>query len=335
MTQPQAHISIGKHKGFSTSGTHRFSHKAMATTFEIFIVHADRQYAAQAALAAFDELDRLEAELSRFIENSDVSRINNLTANNPLRVGLPAFECLQLSVRIYNQTNGAFDITIGSLLDCWLDEDKKMRCPSAEQLNVARQHTDSHLIELDEAQHTVKLLTSPVRIDLGGIGKGYAIDQMAGLLSDWSIDTALVHGGYSSVLAIGAPPGTKGWPLTLSNPANYKQILASIFLRDRAFSGSGLQKGPHIIDPHSGRPVEDKVAAWACAANAATADALSTAFMVMSPDDISRYCTNHSDTLAMVLVKQPAVSLSNPQDAGANESGILRFGCWEESGLLK
>jgi len=311
----------------------------MATTFEIFVVHADKQYASQAALAAFDELDRLEAELSRFIENSDVSRINNLPADKPLRIGLPAFECLQLSVRIYNETNGAFDITIGSLLDCWLGEDKKTQCPSVEQLNVARQHTGSHLIELDEAQHTVKLSTSPVWIDLGGIGKGYAIDQMAGLLSDWSIDTALVHGGYSSVLAIGAPPGgnpapdaparcgARGWPLTLSNPANHKQILASISLRDRAFSGSGLQKGPHIIDPHSGRPVEDKIAAWACAANAATADALSTAFMVMSPDDIRRYCTNHPDTLAMILVKH--------QKDKVNGSEVLRFGCWEENGLLK
>jgi len=327
MTQPEPHISIAEHKWASMPETHRFSHKAMATTFEIFIVHADSRYAAQAALAAFDELDRLETELSRFIENSDISRINNLTANQPLRIGLPAFECLQLSVRICGETSGAFDVTIGSLMDCWFDGDKAGRCPSKEKLNFARQHTGSHLMELDEADHTVKLLTNPVRLDLGGIGKGYAIDQMGGLLRDWSIDIALVHGGYSSVLALGAPPGTKGWPLTLSNPGNPKQILAYISLRDRAISGSGLQKGLHIIDPRTAKPVENKVAAWTCAPAAATADALSTAFMVMSPDHIRQYCTNHSDTLTMVLVKQ--------QNAGANESSVLRFGCWEESGLLK
>lgn len=319
MTGTKPNISIAEDKCGSMPEARRFSHKAMATTFEIFIVHADKQYAAQAAMAAFDELDRLEAELSKFIENSDISRINNLSADTPLRIGLPAFECLQLSLRIYNQTNGAFDITVGSLMDYYSGENKS----SKEELNLARRHTGSHLIELNEADYTVKLSTSPVRLDLGGIGKGYAIDQMAGLLSDWSIDTALLHGGFSSVLAIGA----KSWPLTLSNPTNHRQILASIFLKGRAFSGSGLQKGPHIIDPHTGRPVENKVAAWACAANAATADALSTAFMVMSPDNIKQYCTNHSDTLAMVLVKQ--------QDAKANESSILRFGCWEESGLLK
>jgi thiamine biosynthesis lipoprotein len=110
----------------------RFSHEAMATTFEIIIVHEDERYAQQAAAAAFDEVDRLEGELSRFIENSDISRINNLPANQPLRLGLDAFECLQLSRRIYAETNGAFDITIGPLLSCWRNEDGTPRTPSAE-----------------------------------------------------------------------------------------------------------------------------------------------------------------------------------------------------------
>ena len=327
MTQPKTHISIGEHEWASMSEAHRFSHKAMATTFEIFIVHADSQYAAQAARAAFDELDQLEAELSRFIENSDISRINNLTANQPLLIGLSAFECLQLSVRICAETNGAFDITIGSLMDCWVGGDKAGRSPSKERLNIARQQTGLHLIELDEAQHTVTLQTSPIQADLGGIGKGYAIDQMAGLLRDWSIDSVLIHGGYSSVLALGAPPGTKGWPITLSNPGNHKQILAYISLRDRALSGSGLQKGRHIIDPRSGQPVDGKIATWACAPTAVTADALSTAFMVMSPDEVRQYCLHHSDTLAMILVKQ--------QNGKVPEDKVLRYGLWEESGILR
>ncbi|UCE98843.1 MAG: FAD:protein FMN transferase [Planctomycetota bacterium] len=299
----------------------------MATIFEIFIFHSDSQYAAQAAHAAFDELDFLETELSRFIENSDISRINNLAANQPLQIGLSAFECLQVSVRMYDETDGAFDITIGSLMDCWLGEDKTEQRPSKKKLNVARRHTGLRLIELDEARHTVTLLTGPVQIDLGGIGKGYAIDQMAKLLRDWSIDVALLHSGCSSVLALGAPPGTKGWPLTLSNPSDQNQTLAYIYLQDRALSGSGLQKGLHIIDPHMGKPVEGKIAAWASAADAVAADALSTAFMVMSPDQIRQYCLRHSDMLAMVLVEQ--------QSGEDIEDKVLRFGLWEESGLLR
>jgi len=331
MTQPQPEICFLKSDWESISGMHRFSHEAMATTFEVIILHEDAHYAQQAALAAFDELDRLEAELSRFIENSDVSRINNLAAGQSLRIGPAAFECLQLCASIYVETNGAFDITVGSLPGCWLNEDKTRRSASGEQLNQARlpprlslqdesagQRTGIHLFKLDQAQHTVEILTRAVKIDLGGIGKGYAVDRMAELLGDWSIDTALIHSGCSSVLALGRPRGTEGWPLTLSSPGNRKQTLACLYLQDSALSGSGLQKSWHIIDHHTVRPVEDKLAAWACAPDAATADALSTAFMVMRPDEVERYCLSHSDTLAMVIMQE--------QGEEAAKEKILRYG---------
>jgi thiamine biosynthesis lipoprotein len=302
----------------SIPGMKRFCHEAMATTFEVVVVHEDARYARQAAAAAFDEVDRLEGELSRFIENSDITRINNLPANEPLRLGLDAFECLQLSCRIYAETNGAFDITIGSLLSLWRNEDGTPRTPLKEELNLARQHTGTHLLLLDESEHTVQLLASPVQVDLGGVGKGYAVDRVAELLREWSIDVALISGGYSSVLALDAPTDTKGWPLTLSNPDNRKQILARPLLRSRALSGSGLQKGRHIIDPRTAQPVKGKCAAWASAPDAATADALSTAFMVMGPDEIRQYCSRHPDVSAIIMLK------GRGKDAQKKE--ILRFG---------
>ena len=322
MTQPQRDINIVTSTPDSIPGSHRFSHEAMATTFEIFILNDDARYAQQAAWAAFDELDRLEAELSRFIENSDISRINNLTANQSLQIGPDAFECLQLCTQIYDETNGAFDITIGSLMDCWLNEDKTIRTPSKDELNQAHKRTGLHLIKLNETDHAVELLTDKLQIDLGGIGKGYAVDKMARLLEDWSIDTALIHSGYSSVLAVGAPSDTKGWPVTLSSPAGSKQTLAYLCLQDRAISGSGLQKGRHIIDPRTIRPVKGKSAAWACAPQAATADALSTAFIVVSPEQVNKYCLSHSDVLAMIVTGQ--------RSAERQKEKILRFGPWKE-----
>ena len=339
MAQPQPNINIVKDTLDSISDARHSSHEAMATTFGIFILHDDARYAKQAAWAAFDELDRLEAELSRFIENSDISRINNLAANQPLQIGLSAFECLQLSAKIYDETDGAFDITIGSLMNCWLNEDKTIRTPSKEQLNKARRRTGTHLFKLDETEHTVELLTDELQIDLGGIGKGYAVDKMAGLLDDWGIDAALIHSGCSSVLAIGTPrpseglgtpPGAKGWPVTLSSPAGSKQTLyqkrcretlAYLYLRDRAVSGSGLQKGWHIIDPRTIQLVEGKSAAWACASDAATADALSTAFMVMSPEQVKQYCASHSDVLAMIITGE--------HSAEAQKEKVLRYGHWK------
>lgn len=312
-TQPEARLFSSNWD--SIKELQRFSHEAMATTFEVLVLHPDRRYAEQATWAAFDELDRLEAELSRFIENSDVSRVNSLTENQSLTVGVNTFECLELCTRLYAETNGAFDVTIGYLMDCWLDEDKKLRRPSEEQLDIARRHTGMDLLELDEEAVALRLLGEAVSVDLGGVGKGYAVDKMTDLLGEWDIDIALIHGGYSSVKAVGSPDGTKGWPVTLSNPGNRKQTLAHLYLRDRALSGSGLQKGEHIIDPRTGRPVEYSRAAWACAGDAATSDALSTAFMVMSPAEVEQYCLSHSGTLAVVI---------------GGEDKILRCGPWKE-----
>ena len=168
MTEPpQETCFVGS--GGPIAGMKRFSHEAMATTFELLIVHEDERYACQAAVAAFDEVDRLERELSRFIENSDIARINNLPANQPLQLGLDTFECLKIAKRVYAETNGAFDITIGTLLKCWRNDDGSPRNPSASQIDIARMHTGTNLIQLNEAEHTIKLSASRVQVDLGGI----------------------------------------------------------------------------------------------------------------------------------------------------------------------
>jgi thiamine biosynthesis lipoprotein len=326
MTEQRTEDSFFDANWRSVSGLHCFYHQAMAATFEVIIAQEDARYAGQAARAAFDELNRLEAELSRFLENSDISRINNLPANKPLRLGLPAFECLQLSAKIYAETNGAFDVTVGTLLNCWRAKDGTPRTPSQNQLNLARKHTGMHLVKLDQADYTVQLSTSPVQIDLGGIGKGYAVDRMAELLREWGINTALISGGYSSVLALNAPPEMKGWPLTLSNPDNRKQTLAHLYLQHKSLSASGLKKGRHIVDPRTAQPVTGKLAAWASAADAATSDALSTAFMVMTPDEIRQYCSRHPGVLAMLIPEDG--------DKDIKKDKILLFGPWKKDELL-
>jgi thiamine biosynthesis lipoprotein len=304
----------------------RFSLEAMATTFEVIIVGDDEKYARQASAAAFEEVNRLEAELSRFITNSDVARINNLPANRPLILGLDTFECLKLSCRIYNETGGAFDVTIGPLLSCWRNVDGSPRKPSKQELDNARQRTGTNLIRLDEDEHTIELLADGVQVDLGGIGKGYAVDIMAEFLREWSIDTALISGGYSSVRALDGPAGTNGWPLTLSNPENRKEILVRPNLQNRSLGSSGVKKGHHIIDPRTMQPVTGRYAAWSSTPDAATADALSTAFMIMSPDEIERHCSRHSKIAAMIMLQE--------SEQGTQKHKILHFGPWESGELL-
>lgn len=326
MNQALQNINIGTSARSAIPDMHRFAHQAMATIYEIFVVNEDAGYAQQAAEEAFAELDRLELELSRFIENSDISRLNHLAANQPLRIGIEAFECLKLAARIFAETNGAFDVTVGPLIKCWLNPDKTLRTPTAAELEQARQNVGMSLLELNESRYTVILKSSPVHVDLGAIGKGYAVDVLAKLLQEWDIDTALIHGGTSSVLALGAPPGTKGWSLTLSSPFNRQKTLARLHLRNQAVSGSGLQKGQHIIDPRTGQPLQGKHAAWAIAADAASTDAISTAFMIMAPEAIEDYCQQHPEVRAMIF--------SAELQAGAEHEKVLRYGAWEDGTLL-
>ena len=301
-------------------GMKRFSYESMATTFEIFIVHEDEKYARQAAHAAFMELERLESLLSRFEESSEVTRMNHLPAGKILRLGLDTFECLKLSLQMYEQTNKAFDVTVGPLFNCWRNKDGSSRTPSEEELEEAKLHTGMNLFELDESLHAICLLASPLQIDLGGIGKGFAVDKMGEILREWSINVALISGGFSSVLALDAPPGMKGWPLTISNPKNHKQILVRPFLHNRALGGSGIEKGGHIIDPRKAQPIEGKLASWSSAKTATIADALSTAFMIMDKKEIEQYCSNHPDEAAMIIVQE--------QDNGAVKENVLHFGSW-------
>lgn len=310
----------------SLPDVYRFSHQAMATTFEIIVQDVDKLYAQQAAEAAFDELDRIETELSRYVENSDVTRINHAPAQQPVPLGLDTFECLKISAESHAQTGGAFDVTIGFLLDCWLDKDKKPRTPSAEELEFARRHTGMHLLYLDEASHTVTLAESPVRVDLGGVGKGYGVDRMAALLREWSIERALIHGGFSSVLALDAPEGARGWPVTLSDPNDRRRTLVRLQLQGVAVSGSGVEKGRHIIDPRAARPIEGKLAAWSLASDAARADALSTAFMVMAPDEVKTYCTEHPEVRGLLIVRD--------EDAETATERVVPAGRWQEGELV-
>jgi thiamine biosynthesis lipoprotein len=297
MPEPQSETSSLDKDLCGIANLHRFRHAACAATFDVFIIHKDALYAGQAAQAAFNELDRIESNLSRFIENSDVSRINSLGKGRSLQIGLSTFECLQISIEMSKQTNGAFDITFSS------------------------SHKGSNLIKLNETAHTIELLDNGVRIDLGAVGKGYAADKMGQLLDDWGIDTALISAGQSTILPIGVPQGLKGWPLTLSDPTDYSRILAKIYLEGFSISASGIQKGPHIIDPRSGKPVKRKLAAWATAKTAAAADALSTAFMVMPVDKVRAFCKANSDTSALIILAKKNKTVQK----------ILRFGRWNSA----
>ena len=277
--------------GTREPGLRRFSHEAMNTLFEVVVAGADARYAAEAAQAAFALVDRLEGELSRFRHNSDITRINHLAAGERTRVGEAAFECLVIARHIHDLTGGAFDIAIGTGLSA---------------------------LELDPETYEVHATADGTRVDLGGIGKGYAVDRVAELLEEWGLERAFVHGGFSSAVALEPPEGSDGWPLTLSDPREPSQIFTRLSIRQAALSASGVRKGDHIRDPRTGAPVRGRLAAWvalprpaklgAAAPDAgpriapgAVADALTTAFMLLPVDEIEALCERSPGLDAWIL----------------------------------
>ena len=282
---------------------HHFAHEAMATVFEIYIIDDDETYARQGAQAAFAEVDRLELEMSRFISNSDISRLNDAVSGETVDLGMDVFECLSRAREMYDKTSGAFDISVGALYSCWLNDDRTLRQPSDEELARACELTGLDHLKLNEEDFSAEVLTEGVQFDLGGIGKGYAAEKMAEILREWSLGQALVLAGASSVLSVSVPEGMTGWPIKLRHPGNREDVLARFELTEGAISGSGNQKGQHIIDVRSveGVPVEGRLAAWAMAPDAVAADALSTAFMMLSAGDIDDYCLANPGTAAIIV----------------------------------
>lgn len=271
----------------------RFSHMAMATIFEIFIAGENKNYAAQAANSAFIELDRLEEELSFFLSSSDISRINNLSQHETITIGFDTFECLTRCITLYQHTKGAFDISMRPLFELWKRYESAKNQPGESEISLARSKTGLPWLQIVEDTHQVCLMNESIRLDLGGFGKGYAIDVLKRHLEDWEIKSGLIHSGQSTVSSFGKNPQFIPWPLSISDPNNSEKILKKIDLVKGALSGSGLKKGQHIIDPRSGKPVRNTLAAWSFANEAGEADALSTAFMVMTPDEITNYCSRY------------------------------------------
>lgn len=303
------------------NGLYRFTHPAMATIFEVIVAYEGRSFAEQCAHAAFEEMDRLELELSRFLPNSDISRVNNLSPGGSIQVGFDAFECLKLSKVYSMQTSGAFDITVGVLMDRFVMKDRRDLPLINGGGDQSRREIGMDLFDLDESAHKVIVGASVPRLDLGAIGKGYAVDRACELLKEWGISSALVHGGGSSAFAFGDYPGRWGWPVTISSPWVSGEILERALLRHASLSGSGVMRRKHIIDPRNGILSDNRAGAWASTPTAVQSDAVSTACMVMNDEEVEGYCKAHPETWVMVA----------PMMDGGRPNPVIRFGVasWE------
>jgi thiamine biosynthesis lipoprotein len=289
----------------------RLGRRAMATGFEVILPYGTPS-GVEAAEAALDEIDRLESQLTVYRDSSEVSRLNRFAPTTAVPVEPRLFELLRLAARLHAETEGAFDISVGALIKAWGFYRRRGRVPSEQERAEVAGRIGMRHVRLDAERHTVHYDVPGLEINLGSIGKGYALDRAAELLrTRWSVNSGLLHGGHSSILALGSEPGGRdGWAVGVKHPWEQERRFALVRLRDRALATSAAtfqhleyngRKLGHILDPRSGWPTEGVASATVLAPTAAEADALATAFFILGADGARAYCARRPDVGAVLL----------------------------------
>lgn len=264
--------------------------RAMATEFGV-VLPGENRAAIEVAVDALDDLGRLEALMSIYQPASQIGELNRMAGIRPVRVATEIIEILLRGKAIWELTGGAFDITAGPLVRCWGFTQRRGRKPAAEEIEVARSLVGSERLQVDPVGQSAFLVDLSMEINLGGIGKGFALDRIAARLLDRGVEDFLIYGGRSSVVARGSDQDDRelGWGVGIEHPLRPGVRLGQFRLRDQALatSGSGKQffhvngkRQGHVLDPRTGYPAGDMLSISVVTASGMDADALSTACFV-------------------------------------------------------
>jgi len=269
------------------------SRNAMGTVFVIYLYARDPLQAEALFEVAFEEVDRLDETLSNYRASSELSRINRLAAQEPVTTDPEVFGLLESALDFSERSDGAFDITVGPLMRAWGFFRGHGRFPLDEELHSAAEKVGFRNVLLDAPARTVTFAVPGVELDLGAIGKGYAVDRAAGVLRESGVESALIDAGSSTLHALGAPPGKSGWTVRVPHAGDRERTLSTVLLRDQSLSTSGSSeqffefKGrrySHVMDPRTAKPVEGVLQATLIANDSTTTDALSNAIFVLGPE---------------------------------------------------
>jgi len=285
----------------------------MGTRFEITMYAPAGAHTAtsltEIGLAALDRAEEIERRISTWRVDSFTAKVNRLAGGEPVQVHPDLMDLLVAAKAAYDDTGGVFDVTVGPLLDLWGIYRKQQHVPSGEEIKAALALVGLDKLEMDPDTRKVRLTEPGMRLDFGGIGKGYALDVAARVLQGHGIECALLSGGDSTYVAIGAPPGTEGWNIILDKIfVDGEEYVDRFVIRDEAFSassGEGRQfetdgkRFSHIYDPRDGRAVAETIGAMAVCPTGTQADALSTTFLILSEAEIRTFCEQHPEVRAM------------------------------------
>jgi FAD:protein FMN transferase len=267
----------------------------MGTFCEIQICHSDASFAEQATRRAFDEMERVERVLSNYDPESELSALNREGSRIPFRVSDELFEFVRRCQSLYEATEHAFDPTVGALVRLWGFFTSHPGKPSDRDIADAKTKSGFDKVKLNDEARTVSYAVAGMELDLGGIGKGYAVDRAVQVLREMNVDAALVSAGGSTLYGLGFPPGRPGWRIAISNPADWQQAAAHVDLCGSSLSTSGVtersveagsHRYSHIFDPRTGEPVERMCQVTVIAPNATESDALTKAAYILPRDSV-------------------------------------------------
>lgn len=282
--------------------------EAMATRFEFVLLGEDPVQLRAAGEEALDEIGRIESQLSLYRRGSEVAAINASAAHFPVRVSPSTLALIEQARALWEVSSGAFDITVAPLVRCWGFMKGTGACPSIEQISQAREVVGMQYLEMDFVASTVRFKRAGMMIDLGSIGKGYALDIAAEILRDAGVSQALLHGGTSTIYGLGcdvagpwkialdqpvlpsASPGEEQSPLPrspLSIVELENQAMSVSAVWGKFFISDGKLYG-HVIDPRTGWPVQNALLGCVVMTSAMESDALSTAVLLGNDSEIAQ-----------------------------------------------
>ena len=304
-------LAAGQGSGAS-SGTRRsvsYVTRTMGTYGQVVLVTADSTAdwpLARLAHAAFARVDSL---MSNWTAVSEVARLNRLGASGPTTVHPEVAVVLDASLRLWRESDGAFDITVEPLVRLWGFLGGQKRVPSDREIAAVLPRVGAQRLDFDRASRTLRIAGDSVRIDLGGIAKGYAVDVAAESLKAHRVTDGLVD-LTGNMVAIGSAAGGTGWRIGIRDPRDRVRYFARLLLRDQAISTSGQYEQfvaangksyGHILDPRTGRPAEGLISVTVVAATALECDSWDTPLFVLGPA-AARRKAKERDGIAVVLV---------------------------------
>ena len=275
-----------------TSPTHtvRLATDAMATRFELVLVGDDPSHLRAAGEEAIREIERIATRFSFYDKSSELSSLNRQASVAPQRVTGDLFELLQMCSRVHDQTAGAFDPTIGPLMRTWSFA-AESTLPSKEDIQKAVSSVGWKHVRINPSDYTVFFDRPEIAIDLGGIAKGWALDEAASLLQENGVHRGLLHGGTSSVIALGKPSDGTLWKVGIDDPYEEgwftqahldNESLSVSAIHGKSHEVRGIEYG-HVIDPTTGEARTGPIVASVQGSTAAYTDAWSTALIAMDP----------------------------------------------------